>query len=42
MMPEEIIQELDPAETGYAGCLIPETDDGHCDAEVEEQDDATD
>lgn len=43
MIPEEFLPEvacdLDPAETGNSGCLIPENDDGHCDAESEEDDD---
>ena len=40
MMPDEIIQDLDPAETGRSGCLIPEIEDdeGHCDAEAEDDD----
>ena len=43
MMPDEIIQDLDPAETGYTGCLLPEiegegSDEGHCDAEAEDDD----
>jgi hypothetical protein len=41
--PEEIEQTMDPAETGRHGCLIPQidddSDDGHCDAADEEDDD---
>ena len=28
MMPEEVIADLDPAEVGNCGCLIPDNDEG--------------
>lgn len=39
--PEEVEANMDPAETGRCGCLLPEidTDEGHCDAAGEEDDD---
>jgi hypothetical protein len=40
-IPDEIIQQIDPAETGRCGCLVPEiedeTDEGHCDASSEDE-----
>lgn len=38
--PEEVEETLDPAEIGYHGCLIPQTDNdtGHCDAKGEDDD----
>lgn len=41
--PEEIEQDMNFAETGLHGCLLPDidsaSDEGHCDADGEEDDD---
>ena len=40
--PQEIIDDLDPCEPSYHGCMCETdkgTDEGHCDAAEEEEDD---